>query len=281
MTIEAFAPAKINLTLHVTGRRDDGYHRLDSLVMLTDFGDRLMVEKSAETSLNVVGPMADSVPTDPSNLVVRAADLLGVTAKITLEKSLPAMAGVGGGSSDGAAAIRALCGLYDLPVPNTEALSALGADVPVCMQPELVRMRGIGDEIDQLDTTPDWAMILINPRVFVSTPHVFAAIKERDNPLMSHPFPEWSDFDSTIEWLSEQRNDMQEAAVSLQPVIAQVLVELSQTKGCALARMSGSGATCFAIYTTASERDAALEALRLQHPGWWCVATQRVGARFA
>ncbi len=281
MAIKAFAPAKINLTLHVTGQRDDGYHLLDSLVMLTDVGDQVTVEKAAQTRLTVVGPMAAGVPSDRSNLVVRAADLLGVTAKITLEKSLPAMAGIGGGSSDGAATIRALCALYDLPIPCAEALAALGADVPVCMEPELVRMRGIGDEIDHLDTPPDWPMILVNPRVSVSTPEVFSAMSVRDNPLMTEPFPDWSDFDGTIFWLSEQRNDMQGAAIELQPVIGQVLAELSHTEGCALARMSGSGATCFAIYKTASERDAALEGLRHRNPDWWCVATQRVGARFA
>lgn len=281
MAIEAFAPAKINLTLHVTGQQENGYHRLDSLVMLTDVGDRLTVEKANKTSLNVVGPMAAGVPTDRGNLVIRAADLLGVTVKMTLEKSLPAMAGIGGGSSDGAATIRALCALYDLSVPSAVALSSLGADVPVCMEPELVRMRGIGEEIDQLGTPPDWSMILVNPRVSVSTPKVFAAMGERDNPLMSEPFPDWSDFDSTIAWLAKQRNDMQEAAVGLQHVIGQVLAVLSQTEGCALARMSGSGATCFAIYKTASERDAALEILRQHHPDWWCVATRRVGAQFA
>ncbi|MEC8196871.1 MAG: 4-(cytidine 5'-diphospho)-2-C-methyl-D-erythritol kinase [Pseudomonadota bacterium] len=281
MAIEAFAPAKINLTLHVTGQRDDGYHLLDSLVMLTDVGDKVTVEKAVETSLAVVGPMAAGVPTDRSNLVVRAADLLGVTAKITLEKSLPAMAGIGGGSSDGAATIRALCAAYDLTIPCAEALAALGADVPVCMEAELVRMQGIGNEIDHLDTPPDWPMILVNPRVSVSTPEVFSAMSVRDNPLMTEPFPDWGDFDDTIAWMSEQRNDMQGAAIALQPVIGQVLAELSQTEGCALARMSGSGATCFAIYKTAPERDAALEGLRRQHPDWWSVATQRVGARFA
>lgn len=249
--------------------------------MLTDVGDRLTVEKANKTSLNVVGPMAAGVPTDRSNLVIRAAEMLGVSAKITLHKSLPAMAGIGGGSSDGAATVRALCALYDLAVPSAEMLSSLGADVPVCMEPELVRMRGIGDEIDHLDTPPDWSMILANPRVSVSTPQVFAAMGERDNPLMSEQFPNWTAFESTVAWLSAQRNDMQEAAVELQPVIGLVLAELTQTEGCAMARMSGSGATCFAIYKTASERDAALEVLRRQHPDWWCVPTRRVGGRFA
>ncbi len=249
--------------------------------MLTDVGDRLTVEKARETSLTVVGPMAAGVPTDRSNLVIRAAEMLGVSAKITLHKSLPAMAGIGGGSSDGAAAIRALCALYDLPRPDRETLSSLGADVPVCMESELVRMRGIGEDIDRLDTPPDWSMLLVNPRVSVSTPRVFDEMDERDNPLMDSPFPKWQDFDGVINWLAHQRNDMQAAAVGLQPVIGQVLAELSQTNGCALTRMSGSGATCFAVFKNASERDAALELLRHRHPDWWCVATQRVGARFA
>lgn len=248
--------------------------------MLTDVGDRLTVERARETSLIVVGAMAAGVPADRSNLVIRAAELLGVSAKITLTKSLPAMAGIGGGSSDGAAAIRALCALYDLPLPDRETLSSLGADVPVCMEPELVRMRGIGEEIDRLDTPPDWSMLLVNPRVSVSTPRVFDEMGERDNPLMGCPFPNWQAFDGVIKWLADQRNDMQKAAVGLQPVIGLVLSELSQTNGCALARMSGSGATCFAIYKNASERDEALEMMRRLHPDWWCVATRRVGARF-
>lgn len=281
MAIEAFAPAKINLTLHVAGQRVDGYHQLDSLVMLTDVGDRLSVEKARETSLTVVGPMAVGVPTDRSNLVSRAAEMLGVSARITLNKSLPAMAGIGGGSSDGAAAIRALCKLHDLPLPNRSKLLSLGADVPVCMEPKLVRMRGIGEEIERLGTSPEWPMILANPRVAVSTPRVFDAMKVRGNPLMPNAFPDWQDFDEAISWLSTQRNDMQEAAIQLQPIIGKILLELSQTDGCALARMSGSGATCFAIYETDGERDAALEALRHQHPDWWCVATQRCGAHFS
>ncbi len=281
MVIEAFAPAKINLTLHVTGQRADGYHELDSLVMLTDVGDRLEVRHAPVTRLSVVGPMAEGVPTDSGNLVVQAADRLGVSAQITLHKSLPAMAGIGGGSSDGAAAIRALCKLHGLPRPNRDELLSLGADVPVCMEPNLVRMRGIGEKIERLDASPDWPMILVNPRVSVSTPHVFAAMKARGNPLMPNEFPDWQNFEAALKWLGAQRNDMQEAAIQLQPVIGQVLAQLSQTEGCALARMSGSGATCFAIYETAAARDLALDELHRQHPDWWCVATRRCGSRFS
>ncbi|GAA6182487.1 4-(cytidine 5'-diphospho)-2-C-methyl-D-erythritol kinase [Shimia sp. NS0008-38b] len=280
MAIEAFAPAKINLTLHVTGQRADGYHLLDSLVMLADVGDTVKVKKAAQTKLSVVGPMAKGVPVDQSNLVVKAANLLGLTAEITLHKTLPAMAGIGGGSSDAAATVRALCKLYNRPEPSVSELLRLGSDVPVCMQPCFVRMRGIGDQIDRLGSSESWPMILVNPGVSVSTPEVFSALSSRENPAMDEPSLDWMDWASSVSWLSSQRNDMQDAAVKLQPVIGTVLAALSESVGCKLARMSGSGATCFAIFFDDALRNRALEDLRRKFPSWWIASTEDVGIKW-
>ena len=277
MKIEAFAPAKINLTLHVTGQRADGYHLLDSLVMFADFGDRIWVEQADETTLDVTGPLAGPVPTDSRNLVRRAADFLGVTAKITLEKNLPAAAGIGGGSSDAAATLRALCALYDLPLPSEDAALALGADVPVCLQGGWARMSGIGGDVARLGAGAAWPMLLINPRVAVSTPDVFRGLNAKTNAPMPDQMPAWSDREAALEWLATQRNDLQAPAIALEPIIAEALRLLESSEGCQLARMSGSGATCFAIFTDGMARDAAAEKIRAEQPNWWIQPVQHCG----
>lgn len=279
MTVKAFAPAKINLTLHVTGQRADGYHLLDSLVMFVDVGDWVTVETAQETTLMVTGPMAEGVPTDVRNLVVQAAELLGVQAKIDLQKHLPAAAGIGGGSSDAAATIRALSKLYDRPLPETEELLTLGADVPVCMQPGLTRMRGIGEQVEAFSHDLNWDMILVNPGVSVPTGPVFQALPSKDNPSMPTGFPDWMDWDTSVSWLASQRNDLEEPAIAAQPVIGKVLEELRESEGCKLARMSGSGATCFGIYFDTRARDRALQQLRRHHPNWWIVSVGPGGIR--
>src|SRR6056297_985337 len=172
--IEGFAPAKINLTLHVTGRRADGYHELDSLVVFADIGDKIRVKPSDTTILTVDGPMAAGVPVDESNLVVRAAGLMGVAADIHLEKHLPNAAGLGGGSSDAAATLKALHDLTGQPLPDITALTGLGADVPVCVQPNTARMRGVGEEVTPVPGLPALHAVLINPGLPVMTQLVFA-----------------------------------------------------------------------------------------------------------
>lgn len=276
--INAFAPAKVNLTLHGTGQRDDGYHLLDSLVAFADIGDWISVEKSDSLSLSVTGPMAKGVPTDASNLVIRAAQMMGVTAKITLEKHLPAAAGIGGGSSDAAATIRALMSLYDLPIPNAADLLSLGADVPVCLSPNLSIMRGIGEDVTALDATPNWSMLLINPRVSVPTGPVFRALPSKTNAPMSGELPDWSNLPAAADWLAQQRNDLQAPAIALQPVIGDVLAAFEATKGLEFARMSGSGATCFGLYADRATRDAALAGLQTAHPNWWIAPAQTYAA---
>ncbi|MFK7746728.1 MAG: 4-(cytidine 5'-diphospho)-2-C-methyl-D-erythritol kinase [Roseobacter sp.] len=279
--VQAFAPAKVNLALHVTGQRADGYHLLDSMVMLLDVGDKLTVQRAAETHLTVTGPMAQGVPTDASNLVLKAAALIDTTASITLEKHLPAAAGIGGGSSDAAACLRALSRLNKVPVPGTGAQLSLGADVPVCMHNKLVRMRGIGEQLEMIGPPPSWSMILVNPRVQVPTNAVFNKLERKDNAGMTGDFPLSADWSEQVSWLAEQRNDLETPAIALAPVIGTVLQDLRSAQGCLFARMSGSGASCFAIMSSDAARDAAVQALRAAHPEWWIVPTQSCEAGFS
>ena len=280
-TTRAFAPAKINLTLHVTGQRPDGYHLLDSLVMLTDVGDHVQVQRSDRLTFTVIGPNAAGIPSDDSNLVVRAAVMLGLGADITLEKHLPAAAGIGGGSSDAAACIRALAASYDVPLPDVQALLSLGADVPVCMNNGLTRMQGIGEAISVLGEPPDWPMILVNPGVDVATGPIFSRLSRKDNAPMSGAFPLTGSQEEQIAWLLQQRNDLQEPAILTTPLVGKVLEALNEMDGCLMARMSGSGATCFAIMASDELRTLAVEHLRSAEPEWWVMPAHRCGDSFS
>jgi len=263
MTIEAFAPAKINLTLHVTGQRDDSYHLLDSLVVFADVGDRLILSPGPSLSMDVVGPFAKDVPTDARNLAWRAAALAGWTGHIHLEKNLPHGAGIGGGSADAAAVLRAVGA-------DVDAL-ALGADVPVCRVGRAARMGGIGEVVAPLADDPTFFAVLVNPGLHVATPDVFGQLRMKDNAPMT-PFPSrGASMRAWLEWLRAQRNDLQEAAIATAPGIARVLQGLEATPGVLLARMSGSGATCFALYPTRSAAHLAASAISAERPDWWCV----------
>lgn len=259
--IEGFAPAKVNLTLHVTGQRQDGYHLLDSLVVFADVGDRLTC-RLGETSLAVSGPMGQGVPVGPSNLVLRAAELMAQPATFTLEKHLPAAAGIGGGSSDAAAALRLLAQLTGQDVPD-QGLS-LGADLPICMLGRAGFMRGIGEDVTPVDLPPLHA-VLVNPGVPVPTGAVFGGLASKDNAPMT-ALPPGLGATDLVEWLALQRNDLEAPAVAAQPVIADVLQAL-QDSGAALARMSGSGATCFGLYP--DNKKAAEAASILARSDWW------------
>jgi 4-diphosphocytidyl-2-C-methyl-D-erythritol kinase len=265
---KAFAPAKINLTLHVTGQRADGFHLLDSLVVFGDIGDRITVSPSDRLRLAVSGPMAKGVPTDGSNLVLKAAEMMGLSADIQLEKHLPAAAGLGGGSADAAATIRALCEMAGRSPPGLRELLKLGADVPLCMLDNPTRMQGIGERLTPVDAPQNLAIILVNPGVSVPTGSVFQRLGQKDQAPMG-PRPAGHDMADWLRWLAHQRNDLQSPAISLEPVIGLVLDALQQRDGCVLARMSGSGATCFAIMRDGDCRDRAVEALLQTFPGWW------------
>lgn len=282
MAVEAFAPAKINLTLHVTGRRDDGYHLLDSLVVFADVGDRLRAEAAEGLSLRVTGPRAAGVPEGADNLVLRAARALlpaqgdtpgrGPGAAITLEKHLPTAAGIGGGTSDAAAALRALAALWQLPLPGTEAQMALGADLPVCLAARASRMRGLGERLDPAPPLPPFWLVLANPGVQVATPAVFKSLASPQNAPMPEGLPVCPDAPALAEWLARQRNDLEAPARALCPEIGQVLRALSALPGCLLARMSGSGATCFGLFADKHDAGRAAKALGMYQPDWWIAA---------
>lgn len=271
---EVFAPAKINLTLHVTGRRDDGYHTLDSLVMFADIGDRVTVCRADNSALEMTGPMAENTPTGDDNLVLRAARMIGVDAHITLEKTLPVAAGIGGGSSDAAATLRALSELSGKPIPGN--ILPLGADAPVCcVAPSgAARMQGAGEKVTPVSGLPELHAVLVNPNIPVMTTEVFERLTKRDNAPMPDTIPTGTDAATFIEWLKDQRNDLQDPAIACEPVIEQVFSTLEVTPGCMLTRMSGSGGTCFGLYADAETAASAAGRLQESHPGWWVAATR-------
>jgi 4-diphosphocytidyl-2-C-methyl-D-erythritol kinase len=275
MAIEVFAPAKVNLALHVTGRRADGYHLLDSLVVFADVGDRLRIEPAPELSLTVSGPFASGVPTDGANLVLRAALLMarpGQGARIALEKNLPHGGGIGGGSADAAATLRGLSGLWGAALPGAEAILGLGADVPACLAaPAPQRMRGIGEDLTPLSGLPEVHLVLVNPGVPVPTGAVFARLAAgagADNPNLT-PWPGVPDFDGFAAWLGQQRNDLEAPARDVAPVIDEALAALRGAPDCRLARMSGSGSTVFGLFANAETAAIAAAGLAGTHPGWW------------
>ncbi|MCY1127705.1 4-(cytidine 5'-diphospho)-2-C-methyl-D-erythritol kinase [Frigidibacter sp. RF13] len=270
MAIESFAPAKINLTLHVTGRRADGYHLLDSLVVFADVGDLVRAELADDLTLEITGPMAAGLTAGPDNLVMKAARMIGVRgARLVLEKHLPLASGIGGGSSDAAATLRALARLTGQPLPEMSATVALGADVPVCLDPRPQRMRGVGERLDPVACLPRFWMVLVNPRVDVPTPAVFRTLDRRDGAPMPDPLPAFRDLASLAVFLATQRNDLAAPALRIAPVIGEVLAALSSASGCRLARMSGSGATCFGLFDSKAQADAARARIAVMEPAWW------------
>ena len=267
MTIEAFAPAKINLTLHVTGQRADGYHLLDSLVVFADIGDTLRATGADTLCLNVTGPHSAGLAADDSNLVLRAARLFNNAqgAALILDKVLPVASGIGGGSADAAATLQVLSRLWGVPLP--------GADVPVCLAGRPVRMTGVGEGLYPLvHPLPPAALVLANPGVALSTPAVFAALDRRDHAPMPRDLPRLRDVAELAAFLAMTRNDLEPAATRLAPVIAQVRAALTAQQACLISRMSGSGATCFGLFPDPLAAAAAARALKAAHPGWWVAA---------
>lgn len=274
--VTEFASAKVNLTLHVTGQRTDGYHLLDSLVVFCGIGDVLHAAVAGGLSLALQGPFAGDVPADKNNLVLRAArQFVGdMGVAFTLIKHLPPASGIGGGSADAAAAIRAIARLRDAAFTQIEnfdpdAVLSLGADVPVCVLSASARMRGIGERLEVIGPLPSLHIALVNPRVAVPTPAVFKALATRQNPPMPDIFPDWPDARGFAEWLKTQRNDLERPALAIAPVIGDVLAILAAQPGALIARMSGSGATCFALFETSSAAKAAAVSIGAAQPNWW------------
>ncbi|MXQ12977.1 4-(cytidine 5'-diphospho)-2-C-methyl-D-erythritol kinase [Microvirga makkahensis] len=279
------APAKINLTLHVLGRRPDGYHTLESLVAFADVADDVQLVPGSRLSLQVRGPTAALAGNDADNLVLKAAHHLSERVEglrvgaFHLAKRLPVAAGIGGGSSDAAAALRLLAQLNDLPLSHPslrEAARLTGADVPVCLDPRARMMRGIGEELGPaLQISPLFA-VLVNPRVLVETPAVFRALGLQPGQSLggaAHPVLEMASAHSLLEILKTARNDLEPPALAIQPVIGAALELLARTEGCRLARMSGSGATVFGLYEDSRTAAEAVRAIAASKPDWWVEAT--------
>lgn len=269
-----FAPAKVNLCLHVTGRRADGYHLLDSLVVFAGVGDRVSAMPDSGLSLRLTGPEAAALGVEADNLVLRAARLMGAKdLALALDKQLPVASGIGGGSADAAATLRLLVRTTGRPLPDPDAVLRLGADVPVCLAGQPVRMRGVGEHLSPLPTLPPVWLVLVNPRVPVPTPQVFAALVRRDHPpIPGMPAAALTSATAFADWLrAHTRNDLVDAARQVAPVLEEVHAALDDASGCLLARMSGSGGTHFGLFASESAATTAVDHLRAAHPDWWVV----------
>jgi 4-diphosphocytidyl-2-C-methyl-D-erythritol kinase len=269
--LTSFAPAKVNLYLHVTARRPDGYHLLDSLAIFPAIGDRLTYAPDAELSLTLSGPFAGGL--GPDNLVLRAARMLAASAgrtpggRLRLEKNLPVASGIGGGSADAAAGLRLLGKAWQLETDFERIAPVLGADVPVCLARRAARMSGIGEVLGPAPALPVFGIVLVNPGIPVATAEVFRSADLRLSPPACLP-EFWPDAAAMAAGLAVLRNDLEAPAITLAPEIGAVLARLRSLPGALLARMSGSGATCFALFETPAA--AAAAAAAIGQPGWWC-----------
>jgi 4-diphosphocytidyl-2-C-methyl-D-erythritol kinase len=279
--LEENAPAKVNLTLRVLGRRADGYHELESLVAFADVADRLALTPGRTLALEVRGPNAAQAGADSDNLVLKAANALaglipGLTlGAFALEKKLPVAAGIGGGSTDAAAALRLLARANNLAGDDPRihaAARATGADVPVCLDPRTRLMRGIGEKLSAPLKLPPLAAVLVNPGVAVATKDVFAGWKPEAGPgasLDAAALAQLADPGQLLQFLQSQANDLETPAFALAPVIAEALAALHALPGCAVARMSGSGATCFALMSSTAAAAHAAKTMQGKFPDWW------------
>lgn len=280
------ARAKVNLTLRVLGRRVDGYHDLASLVAFADCADRLTLEPGSELSLTATGPRAGECGEVAENLVIKAARLLDeripglLLGHFALDKQLPVAAGIGGGSADAAAALRLLARLNGIALDDPRVIEAArltGADVPVCLASQSCLMTGVGEQISPL-SFPKLCCVMVNPRIAVATVDVFKALGLKHGEILVGVTDvvrslAWPKLDAPVEELlkalARGRNDLEAPAIKLQPVIGEVLTALRDAQGVRLARMSGSGATCFAIFDNDADARAAAQQLQQDHPQWW------------
>ncbi len=275
MTVVEHAPAKINLALHILGRRNDGYHLLDSIVAFADISDRISLETANSTSLAITGPFAGDLASDSANIVLKAERHMRGLAEawaiplpcfaIALEKQLPVASGIGGGSADAAATMRAIQRHIENPPPAfheamTRAALSLGADVPVCLNNNPCRMQGIGEIISPISPRLPQCVILVNPCLPLATKDVFAAMVPSDYLGMRTLDP-----DAPSTW----RNDMANAALKLLPAVAEVLAAIRSEPAFTLSNMSGSGATCFGLAENQIAAEEATRRIQLAHPKWW------------
>ncbi len=278
MPIVEEARAKVNLALHVIGQRPDGYHELDMLVCFADVGDTLTLAPSDRDGFSIDGSMAGDLAAEADNLVLRALrgfrEMSGHSEPlaIRLTKRLPIASGIGGGSADAAATLRALCRHYGYPIDDLAVVAlalSLGADVPMCLDGRPAHVTGVGERIAPTTRQMSYGMLLVNPRVGVSTPAVFRALDRRDNP----PLPALPAFGTAADLsaflAAETRNDLEKPAMTIAPAIAKTLSALAGLPQIRLARMSGSGATCFGLFDTQAAAVTAAARLSDDHPDWW------------
>jgi 4-diphosphocytidyl-2-C-methyl-D-erythritol kinase len=273
--LEEYAPAKVNLALHVLGRRADSYHLLDSLVVFAGVGDVLRAEPADTLSLRLAGPFAAALAEEPDNLVLRAARALAAAAGIeprahvVLEKHLPVASGIGGGSADAAAGLRLLARLWNVRLGAQELAALglmLGSDIPVCLAGRPARMGGVGETLQPAPALPHCGLALVNPGRKLATAAVFQARRGAFSPPLDLPAA-WREAGAMAADLARLGNDLEGPAQSLAPEIGAVLAALRAAPRCLLARMSGSGATCFGLFATGAQ--AAAAAAGLARPGWW------------
>lgn len=278
------APAKINLALHVTGQRDNGYHELHGLTVFTELSDELMAEPAGADRLKVTGPFASALGPAANNLVNAAVAAFrdewpgavqgGVA--LTLDKQLPVASGIGGGSADAAAALRIMAHLAGEPVDRERLMAVatrLGADVPMCLISRTCEIAGVGDEVRPLPASPKAHLVLVNPLLPISTAEVFRRLECRTNAPMP-ALPDHAERLSVFSlWLADTRNDLEAPATALAPVIGEIRLAVAKTAGCVLARMSGSGATVFGLYGSSAQAMQAARDLRQAFPSYWVAAT--------
>jgi len=280
-----FAPAKINLFLHVTGKRDDGYHTLQSLMVFADVGDDLEFSAQESFQVEVKGPFAATLPEQKDNLIYKAARLLSeeyavpLQGKIILTKNLPVASGIGGGSADAAAALKGLVKLWNLPHDQSgdplrlqRIAQQLGADVPACLYGRTVWAEGTGETLFRVPDMPVVHGVLVNPLIPTATAAVFKNFRGGFKPRLSFP----GERGMTVADLKKCRNDLTEAAVAVTPEISNVLAAIAATENCLLHRLSGSGATCFGLYDNATAALTAAVALQARHPGWWVMLANQI-----
>ncbi|WP_417460192.1 4-(cytidine 5'-diphospho)-2-C-methyl-D-erythritol kinase [Kordiimonas sp.] len=282
-SITVIAPAKVNLFLHITGRRDDGYHLLESLFAFTRQGDEITLKVAPELSLEITGPFSSKFTGNArDNLVFKAALALaqaagiGAGAEITLKKNLPIAAGIGGGSADAAATLRGLNELWRLGLPFTELEAiayGLGADVPACLYDTPQFVEGVGEKLTPLTLSWQAGIVLVNPGVMLSTPAVFKAFKEAGSHFDA-PLACMEPWTSVLALTEHSQNSLERAAVSACAEVDEALQALKGLEGVQLARMSGSGATCFALFETKGVAEHVAQAIKNKHPGWWVMADE-------
>ena len=284
MKIIEEARAKVNLALHVTGRRVDGYHLLDMLVVFPEIADGLVIEPAETPTLTITGRMGSLLVGEPpeSNLVVRAIEAFALLVgrpqsfAVTLDKRLPVASGIGGGSADCAAAIRALCRFNSVDVDAPEVIDMalrLGADVPMCLKSQPLRASGIGETVTPTSGGMVFGILLANPGVPLSTSAVFRALNQRNNPAVPPMSGRRDKADFFAFLRSYTRNDLESAARAVTPAVGETLTALGALPGARLVRMSGSGATCFALFDTGEAAIEAAATLRERRPNWWVEAS--------